>query len=115
MTDNAKSLKIMIVEDDPLIRQLFQQILSEKGYNVICVVADGDEALKQYHKLAEKPDLIILDFRIPKKNGIQVSQEILAYNESTDILMISGDPLFDQRAVLSRGVNVLQKPVDITT
>ena len=113
MDENTKNLKIMIVEDDPLIRQLYEQILSEKGYQVICVAADGAEAIKLYRKLEEKPDLIILDFRMPKKNGLEVSQEILDYNSSTDILMISGDPLFDRKAVLSSGVNVMQKPVNI--
>ena len=113
MDENTKNLKIMIVEDDPLIRQLYEQILSEKGYQVICVAADGAEAIKLYQKLVEKPDLIILDFRMPKKNGLEVSQEILDYNSSTDILMISGDPLFDRKAVLSSGVNVMQKPVNI--
>ena len=113
MDEKTKNLRIMIVEDDPLIRQLYEQILSEKGYQVICVAADGAEAIKLYRKLEEKPDLIILDFRMPKKNGLEVSQEILDYNSSTDILMISGDPLFDRKAVLSSGVNVMQKPVNI--
>ncbi len=113
MDENTKNLKIMIVEDDPLIRQLYEQILSQKGYQVICVAADGAEAIKLYRQLEEKPDLIILDFRMPKKNGLEVSQMILDYNSSTDILMISGDPLFDKKAVISRGVNVMQKPVNI--
>lgn len=113
MDEKTKNLKIMIVEDDPLIRQLYEQVLSEKGYQVICVAADGAEAVQLYQKLEEKPDLIILDFRMPKKNGLEVSQEILDYNSSTDILMISGDPLFDRKAVISSRVNLMQKPVNI--
>ncbi|MGC9781389.1 MAG: response regulator [Candidatus Heimdallarchaeota archaeon] len=113
-TKEAKKLKIMIVEDDPLIRQLYEEILNQKGYRVICVASDGEKAIELYHELPEKPDLIILDFRMPKKNGAEVSQEILAYNSTTNILMISGDPLFDRKAVISRGVNVMQKPVNIT-
>ncbi|MBK5113593.1 MAG: response regulator [Candidatus Heimdallarchaeota archaeon] len=113
MNEDTKNLKIMIVEDDPLIRQLYEQILSQKGYHVICVASDGAEAVKLYHKLDEKPDLIILDFRMPKKNGLEVSQEILGNNSSTDILMISGDPLIDRKAVISSRVNVMQKPVNI--
>ncbi|NHJ33026.1 MAG: response regulator, partial [Asgard group archaeon] len=69
--------------------------------------------VKLYRKLEEKPDLIILDFRMPKKNGLEVTQEILGNNSTTDILMISGDPLFDRKAVISRGINVMQKPVNI--
>ena len=106
-------LKIMIVEDDPLIRQLYETILKKKGYDVIAVATDGAQAVSMYHELEEKPDLIILDFRMPKKNGLQVSTEILADNATTEILMISGDPTFDRKAVISRGISLMQKPVEI--
>ena len=109
----SQILKIMIVEDDPLIRQLYETILKKKGYDVIAVATDGAQAVSMYRKLKEKPDLIILDFRMPKKNGLQVSTEILADNAATEILMISGDPTFDRKAVISRGINLMQKPVEI--
>ncbi|NHJ88021.1 MAG: response regulator [Asgard group archaeon] len=108
-----KKLKIMIVEDDPLIRQLYSQILSQKGYQVISIASDGDEALSLYKNLKEKPDLIILDFRMPRKNGLQVTKEIQKINSKIDILMISGDPLFDSKAIISNRVNVMQKPVQM--
>ena len=107
------TLKIMIVEDDPLIRQLYETILKKKGYDVVAVASDGAQAVTLYQELEEKPDLIILDFRMPKMNGLQVSREILAENATTEILMISGDPTFDRKAVISRGINCMQKPVEI--
>ncbi|MHA1127010.1 MAG: response regulator [Candidatus Heimdallarchaeota archaeon] len=106
-------IKIMIVEDDPLIRQLYETVLKKKGYDVVAVASDGAQAVTMYHDLDDKPDLIILDFRMPKMNGLQVSQEILAENATTEILMISGDPTFDRKAVISRGINFMQKPVEI--
>jgi len=107
------TLKIMIVEDDPLIRQLYETVLKKKGYDVIAVASDGAQAVTLYQELEEKPDLIILDFRMPKMNGLQVSREILAENATTEILMISGDPTFDRKAVIRRGINCMQKPVEI--
>lgn len=104
----------MIVEDDPLIRQLYETVLIKKGYEVVAVASDGAQAVSIYHDLAEKPDLIILDFRMPKMNGLQVSREILAENAAIEILMISGDPTFDRKAVISRGINLMQKPVEIS-
>ncbi|MHA1244787.1 MAG: response regulator transcription factor [Candidatus Heimdallarchaeota archaeon] len=106
-------LKIMIVEDDPLIRQLYETILKKKGYDVVAVASDGAQAVTMYQDLEDKPDLIILDFRMPKMNGLQVSREILAENATTEILMISGDPTFDRKAVISRGISLMQKPVEM--
>ena len=106
-------MKIMIVEDDPLIRQLYVEALSKNGYEVIAVASDGAEAVLVYNNLNQKPDIIILDFRLPQKNGFEVSQEILAANSSAVILMISGDPTFDRKAVISQGISIMQKPVEI--
>lgn len=103
----------MIVEDDPLIRQLFTEAFTKKGYDVIAVASDGAKAVSVYKNLKQKPDIIILDFRLPEKNGFEVSQEILASNSDAEILMISGDPTFDRKAVISRGINIMQKPVEI--
>lgn len=61
--------KILLVEDDLFIREMYQTYLSKKGYT-IGVAADGDEALvvaKSFH-----PDLIFLDIMMPKKNGLEV-------------------------------------------
>ncbi|NHJ46981.1 MAG: response regulator [Asgard group archaeon] len=113
MNKNTENLKIMIVEDDPLILQLYEQILSQKGYHVIAVASDGAEAVEIYHELPEKPDLIILDFRLPKKNGLEVSKEILARNSTIDILMITGDPLIDQKAIIGPKMSFITKPADI--
>jgi len=106
-------MKIMIVEDDPLIRQLYEQILMKKGYEVIAVASDGDQAISMYNNMLEKPDIIILDFRLPNKNGLEVSHEIMKQNSSTEILMISGDPTFDRKAVMSSGIFLMQKPLEI--
>ncbi len=106
-------MKIMIVEDDPLIRQLFVEALSKNGYEVIAVASNGADAIMMYNNLNQKPDIIILDFRLPEKNGFEVSQEILATNSSAEILMISGDPTFDRKAIINRGINFMQKPVEI--
>lgn len=113
MSTVESKMRIMIVEDDPLIRQLYEQILMNKGYQVIAVASDGDEAISTFRSLDEKPDIIILDFRLPSKNGLEVSNEILAENNRTEILMISGDPTFDRKAIIGRGINFIQKPVQI--
>lgn len=106
-------IKIMIVEDDPLICQLYQEILQKKGFDVIAVCSDGAQAVSQYLDLESKPDIILLDFRLPKKNGLEVSKEILANSCATEILMVTGDPTFDQKAILGSGISYMKKPVPV--
>ena len=69
MDTTAGLQKILLVEDDQFIREMYQAYLGGKGYTV-AVAADGDEALgvaKSFH-----PDLIFLDIMMPKKNGLEV-------------------------------------------
>lgn len=61
--------KILLVEDDQLIREMYQLFLQDKGYT-IGTAADGDEALTAAK--AFRPDLIFLDIMMPKRNGLEV-------------------------------------------
>ena len=108
-----KKLRIMIVEDDPLIRQLYVKILTERGFQVIGIASDGVEAMKVYNQLHEKPNLIILDYRMPHKNGLEVTKELQRLNSTSDILMISGDPRVDSAELISQGVKFKQKPIQL--
>ncbi len=64
--------KILIVDDEFFVRDIVRSILEEE-YKVI-EASDGEEALELIKK--EKPDLVILDCKMPKKNGVEVCREI---------------------------------------
>ncbi len=71
MPENSK--KVLIVEDDIHVSKVFQVQVEKAGF--LSVVADdGEEALKIIN--AEKPDLVILDLMIPKKDGFEVLEEV---------------------------------------
>ena len=71
MNENAK--KILIIEDDPHVSKVFQIQLAKVGFNV-ALAYDGEEALPVLER--EKPDLVILDLMIPKKDGFFVLEGI---------------------------------------
>ena len=65
-------MKILVVEDDRMIREGIKEYLSEFGYSVI-EASDGIEALDKFNS---EVSLVILDIQIPFKNGLEVLREI---------------------------------------
>ncbi len=60
--------KILIVEDERLLNEAYDIVLSREGYNVECVF-NGEEALDIFPKF--KPNLVLLDLRMPKVDGVE--------------------------------------------
>ncbi len=67
------AIKILIVDDDPDIRDVLKLTLSEENYQIL-EASDGEEALKVVHD--NQPDLILLDYKIPKLDGREVCRRI---------------------------------------
>lgn len=70
--DNS-SKKILIVEDDQFLREFYQELLTEEGYN-LDVAGDGEVGLQKI--LAGGFDLVLLDIMLPKKDGLQILSEL---------------------------------------
>ena len=87
-------IKILVAEDEALIRMDLVEMLEESGYEVIAQAADGAEAIK----LAElhKPDLAILDVKMPILDGISAAEKIIAI---APVLMLTA---FSQRELVER-------------
>ena len=91
--------KILLIEDEELIIKLLQKKLVNDGYDV-SVAIDGEEGLKTVKKL--RPDLVLLDIIMPKKNGFEVLEEMNKDPELQKIPVIiisnSGQPMELDRA-----------------
>lgn len=83
----TKHKKLLIVDDDTLFRQMLVEILETQGYKTTDA-KNGEEGVQTFVKF--HPDLVITDIRMPKKNGLQMVEEILGYSPSTPIIFISG-------------------------
>lgn len=80
--------KILIVEDDKTIEELFQEFLTRAGLDIE-ILDLGEKAMKKLERIRsgedQKPDLFLLDLILPDMNGIEVLKEARKYPETKDI------------------------------
>jgi CheY-like chemotaxis protein len=79
--------KILVVDDDSLVRDTLVRILERKGYQVL-VASDGLCGLSMFR--SEQPDLVITDIIMPEKEGLQTIREIRSECPDARIIAISG-------------------------
>lgn len=78
--------KILICEDERDTREAITNLLFKRGYEVY-TAADGEESIKKIREI--KPDLMLLDIRMPKINGIEAAKEIRKFDTKTRIIFIT--------------------------
>ena len=77
--------KVLIIEDDQQMRNLYQRAFSFAGHQV-STAEDGVIGLEQVKK--DKPDLILLDIMMPNKNGLQVLQELKSNSKNKNLPVV---------------------------
>ena len=90
--------RILVVDDEEIVRDLLAQILREQGYDV---VATG--SAREARSLDERWDVLVTDVVMPETDGVALAEEI----DAAHVLFISG---YDQRALVSSDAAFLQKP-----
>ncbi len=89
LTDMTGSIRVLLVEDSTLFRQLFKKTLHDRFPSVeINEAIDGEEALLQVD--TSRPDLIFMDIRLPGENGLQLTQKIKARYPSIIVVILTG-------------------------
>ena len=84
-----KRVKVLIADDQTLFREGIKDLLEdEKGIEVIGEAADGQEALRLVKKL--KPNVILLDIKLPHMDGIEATRQIHKECPTTNVLILSG-------------------------
>jgi len=92
----SDSCTVLVIDDDPQIRDLLQMALEEWGYRVLCA-ADGDAGIAR--ALNDGPDLVILDMMMPRVSGFAVVQRLKQHHRlDVPIIMLSAIESDHQRA-----------------
>ncbi len=102
---------ILIVDDDPFIRSSLCEILSYRGYH--CTeAADGKEALQTIEQ--HPPDLVLLDLRLPRVEGLEVLKRSIQIKPDLPVVMISGQGTIPLAVEATRqgAYDFLEKPLE---
>jgi len=102
---------IMIVEDEPAMREVTRRILSRRGYHVIAA-ATGYEALEIAANHPGDIDVLLTDVVMPRMLGKEAAERIRALRPGVKVLFMSGyaEGILDAQGVVEAGVNLIEKP-----
>jgi AmiR/NasT family two-component response regulator len=95
-TSSFPQRRVLIAEDEALIRLDLAEMLAEEGYDVVAAVEDGEQAVARSEEL--RPDLVILDVKMPKLDGIAAAERI-ASQRIAPVVMLTA---FSQRDLVER-------------
>ncbi len=103
---------ILVAEDNDEVRRLAQEVLVSGGYRVILAL-DGDEAILKFREHVEEIDFVLLDVVMPRMNGKEVYDTIMAIKPEVKTLFMSGytADIINQKGILEAGIHYISKPL----
>lgn len=101
MKNNSKPT-VLVVDDDRMMREMLKLILNTDDYPVVGEAANGRQAIELSARL--KPELVLLDIRMPEMGGLEALEEIRKASPSTTVMMVSAESTMDSvREAISKG------------
>ena len=101
-------VSVFIVEDDLSLQRLYEMMLTTFGFKVVDKASNGKEAIEKFKSLSPKPDVILMDHRMPVKNGIDATIELMKFNNHTKVIFTSAD-----NSIIEKPFSVIQLHAEI--
>lgn len=79
--------RILIADDEPMIREALTELLERAGFEVVGAVADGAEAVRVSSE--RRPDIVLIDVQMPAMDGIEATRRILQDRPETRVIVLS--------------------------
>ncbi|MFT5498912.1 MAG: two-component system cell cycle sensor histidine kinase/response regulator CckA [Kiritimatiellia bacterium] len=108
---------ILVIEDEDLVREMTQRILSEAGHTVL-MARNGVEGLEVFDAHADQIDLVLIDVVMPEMMGRETCEHLLERAPQLNVLFMSGYPQgasIDEDFLSQNQLEVLQKPFTVDT
>ncbi len=101
-------LKVLYIEDNPLVREITCELLSDDGTRDVTAVATGEEGLSAV--LNRRFDIVVTDVSLPAMSGLEFARQVKLIDPGMPIILASGYPLNAKDCRLGANVKTITKP-----
>jgi two-component system chemotaxis response regulator CheY len=113
MRKGNNGIVIGIVEDEPQVADLYKTALTALGMSISFIAGDGLEAIKAFNESDPRPDIVIMDHRMPIMTGVAAMKEMLKLNPETRYIIVSADSSIREDALEAGALMFLEKPIKL--
>jgi CheY-like chemotaxis protein len=104
---------IAIIEDNAEIVELYVMLAKALDMRVSFIACDGDVGVKAFREAASPPDVVLIDHRMPIKNGLEAMREMLALQPGVRFVFVSADEGMKAEAMAAGATAFLTKPASL--
>ena len=114
MLKKSPTVSVLLVDDEPLIRWSLAETLGDRGYSVL-EAGDGRGAIEALTAASEPIDVVMLDYRLPDTNGLQLLGRIRALSPGSRVVLMTayGTPEVFAEALRLGAACVVNKPIEM--
>ena len=107
--------RILLVDDERDLILIYTKLLLMEGHDVVSTAANGREAVEKFAQLPIKPDIIVMDYRMPVQDGLVAMKEILKKTPNAKVLFVSAEKRVEKEALEAGAIGFFTKPTSIRT
>ena len=102
----------MIAEDTDSVRFALRMLMEHLGHEVVAVVADGEEALRQYD--GARPELVLMDVRMPGMDGLTCTLRLAEHDPHVRVVIVTAGRTTEREARKAGACGYIEKPFDVS-
>ena len=103
--------RILVVDDEVQIVEMYRTMLEVHGHEVVGTANNGQEAVAAYDAGTPEPEVVLMDFRMPVKDGLDATREIVAKHPDAKVVIVSADATVGPNCKPAGAAGYLEKPV----
>lgn len=101
------------MDDDKNLQDMYTTLFPFKNIDIVAQAYDGIQAIDMYCEMDSKPDIILMDQRMPRMDGITATKQLIEIDPEAKIIFLSADEALRPRAIKAGALVFLAKPISM--